>query len=285
MKAKPEKEKKLKFKIPVPPAYKASDLKEALEGDTKVLTQNANVFTILKDMLYSNIHKFPKRLKDLRIIIPIFIVLWAYLGWTQAGGLTPILIFLTASYNNFIGKFFYLLAIFDVVIPFIRSVKSNKTNGFINIYKEALKKIKHSYKMLKINAIQVLLISSGIAIAFSNLITRNNKPDKYLVCVLFALFLIKSLGQKFKNRFFLLGQALIRDILKLINKKDTHFDSFVNLSFGGFSLGLILSFFVPYFGATNYSDPKGYIIGTIVFAGGVLFYIINKLSKAKEKHD
>lgn len=146
----------------------------------------------------------------------------------------------------------------DVIFPAVRAYRAGHFAEFKGKYESAWRKIRQGFEALQGRVVSVLVMSLGVGIAFSNLLTRNNKADKYLVCVLLALFLLKSLGQNAQNRFYLLGRALVFDLLKLTGKKDSPLDSFVSISF-----------FVPFFGSTSYTDPKGYIIGGVVLLLGV----------------
>jgi hypothetical protein len=268
-------QEKLDFKIPSPPiADEPHELVEALANGLKMSggVKPQGVVSVLKGIIGHNITGIPNRSKNLLILMGVFTVLWTALGTMNLGGFKGILIFLTGAYNNFLGKFLVFLGFVDLIIPAVKANKDNKFSDYIKKFYTAADLIKKAYNELKIKSISILIISSGFGLAFSNLLTRNNKMDKYFVCIVSALMIIKSIGAKRKNNLYAIGQGIIFDLIRLTKKKDVPLMELTHLISAGFSFGLVISFMVPYLGSTDYSDPKGYIVGGIITAVGVAYY-------------
>lgn len=275
IKSSQRKAEKLDFKIPSPPIEdEPHELADALANGLKMPggIKPQGVIAVLKGIISHNISGIPNRSKNLLILMGVFTVLWAVLGTMDLRGFKGILIFLTGAYNNFLGKFLVFLGFIELIIPAGKAIKNNSFNEYLKNFYIATDYIKKAYNEFKEKSISILLISGGLGLAFSNLLTRNNKMDKYFVCIVSALMIIKSIGARRKNNLYAIGQGIIFDLIKLTKKKNVSLTEITHLIFTGFSLGLLISFMVPYLGSTSYSDPKGYIVGAIVALSGTAYH-------------
>jgi len=279
----------LDFKIPPPPEHDEPDeLAEAITYGLKKSNElggNANsqgVVAVAKRIIAYNVTGLAKRPKNLLMLMGIFTVLWTFLGMAQPRGFTSLLIFLTGSYNNFLGKFLVFLGFVDIIIPAGKALKENRFEDYLNPFKVGLKSIKKAYKTLGSQATSLFFISSGFGIAVSNLLTRNNKIDKYFVCIITALMLMQAIGSRRKNNLFAIGQGIIADVIKLTKKKNVPMMDLTHLLFGGFSGGLVVSIAVPFLGNTQYSDPKGYIVGAVIMIIGLGLYFTTSKGVKKQ---
>lgn len=73
--------KKLNFRIPVPPPDQPADLAEAFTANGEMgmfkqqLRPEVGILTVLKEMLQYNIETLPTHVKDLKILLPVLVVI------------------------------------------------------------------------------------------------------------------------------------------------------------------------------------------------------------------
>ncbi len=276
--------------IPSPPAIDTPDeLAEALQESTVEEIQVSarampaqGFIPSLTAILEKNIANITTPKTSTLISLGVFIGLWTWLGTSHLTGITAILIFFTGSYNNFIAKLFVFMGFQQIVIPLFSNNEEENFMKQLSVFRKGYKLMRYSIKHTSKRGSTIIIIAAGWGIFISNFLTRNNKFDKYFVCIMISLLLLKAVGSKRKNNLFVLIRGLLLDISKLIKVKREDFEAYLHLSLSGFSLGLMLSYFIPFLGATNWHDPKGYYVGVTVMIVG---FVMRILIKEEEVND
>lgn len=242
----------------------------------------------LKELVTVNFKNLPKFLISNGIWLGSLAVIWLLLGsdiiktYTLPNFLQSIigfLIFITATYNGFVGKAILALFITSLLIPFINELRKGNALPFINERIDRIKKtfgiISNAFKEKGINAYILLLGYSGIGLIFANFISRNNKIDKYLACFLAGFGLINSLSQGYDNPPIKLIRAFWNDVNKLFNKKGASLSvSTFYIGCSAVALGLVGSVIFAFVNFTNsFYDPSAYIVGGIFIVGSVILQI------------
>ena len=246
---------------------------------------NMAFLPLLVDVVGANYRALVGRFrKNFIWVLPLFVV-WMFL-WTvpmmkwytmpaSLHKLGSLIIFLTATYNGFIGKAVYLTTISRNFIPMGKQVA--KGNG-MQVLNRLGRGIGIAFKALKDgkeHAIGLFVASAGIGLFISNILTRNNKPDKYLVCLMLALAILDDLSKGRGNVVLQMITALIRDIRKLTKSKSITSIRTGYIAGTGFALGLSLAFIPGQF-ANSYTSKVGMLMGTVVFVVGVVLIIVFK---------
>lgn len=245
--------------------------------------ETAGFFVVLFHLVGTNMRNIVSNFKkDMMWLIPLFIVwmiLWTIPTMTMMSLPGPIAtiiaiaIFLTATYNGFVGKFAYVVVMSRTIIPKIKSIKKNGISGLFAGYGKVIQIVKKSVAINKTLAIKLTLLFAGLGFVASNILTRNNKIDKYLVCLLAAFALFDDLSKGMGNPVVRLFSAACNDIAKLLKKQVTITIGFIYTAIPSFAIGLVLSF-IPGMFSQNYDDITGYVAGAICIAGSVVVHFM-----------
>lgn len=241
------------------------------------------LWKLLKTIVLSNYKSFPKRiLKDAIWVGPLAIVwvlLWTINGMTMytlpgfVGTLAWVGIFLTATYNGFLGKAAFITVFSRTFIPLIKGIAKGEKQAIGARYKKTWKLIMNLIKTGKMTAVKVMLMSAGVGLIASNLLTRNNKIDKYFICLLCATAIFDDLSKGQGSMVVKLTSAALRDIPMMlgqavqVNMRTTY------LSLSGFAVGLVFAI-VPGQFVNSFYSPMGAIFGVIVLVAGIVLHFV-----------
>ena len=269
--------------LPVPP--------DALSGVIGILTteeekDDTPFFKVLLQIITDNLKNAVNLIKQHYMWLVPLAVLWVWLeSIPMISGLmsNPIIkfaIFITATWNTWIGKAFFAGFIGREIVPFIREVKKS---GFMKAVKARAGRLTRTYTVA-INAFVkkgkdafiIMLCFGGAGMMLANAISRNNHIDKYMVVFLTALGLSFALSRGLNEPIIKLVRAGWRDVLHLF-KKDNSKLTVANLfiAMASFALGMILSIifaFVRF--SNNFIDFTGYIVGGVLIAAGLVWYFV-----------
>lgn len=250
------------------------------------------LWSLLTGILTRNIKNLPKYLKKnwvwLLPLAVLWLVLWIIPMMTRftfpktIDSLISLLIFLTAGYNNFLGKALYIGIINSTIIPVFKELKTNGIMSLWGRYKQTTGLIMRSYKTLGRKGIVILLIFAGIGFAFSNLITRNNKIDKYLICLMVGTALFNSLSNGVRDMTIRVVSSAYSLAMRLAGQSNVTTFKYLYAIISAFSLGTVLSF-IPGEFSRNYYDYTGYIAGIICILAGVAVHFV--FAFGVKKHD
>ena len=269
--------------LPVPP--------DALSGVIGILTteeekDDTPFFKVLLQIITDNLKNAVNLIKQHYMWLVPLAVLWVWLeSIPMISGLmsNPIIkfaIFITATWNTWIGKAFFAGFIGREIVPFIREVKKS---GFMKAVKARAGRLTRTYTVA-INAFVkkgkdafiIMLCFGGAGMMLANAISRNNHIDKYMVVFLTALGLSFALSRGLNEPIIKLVRAGWRDVLHLF-KKDNSKLTVANLfiAMASFALGMILSIIFAFVRFTNnFIDPTGYIVGGVLIVAGLVWYFV-----------
>lgn len=244
---------------------------------------NDDFVKLLKSIIYTNVKNIPNFISENMLWLLPLLIAWTFLESISnfrimtlpkpISTLVKTLIFITSTYNNFLAKGLYLIAINRSIIPTIKSIKSEGISSIYTRYLKTIGLIKESYISLKDKSLSVILASVGFSFIVSNILTRNNKIDKYFISLLTAFTLLNSLYRGYGDVFVRLFRAFLRKLSK--NTSIGH--HFIFLSIGSMSLGFVSSIIFTFIRFTNsYYDYTGYVIGSVLFAVGIFMNLRGK---------
>ncbi len=268
---------------PVPP--------DALSGVIGILTadeekDNTPFFKVLWQIILDNLKNAVQMVKQHYMWLVPLAAFWIWLGSIPMVSTlmnNPIIkfaIFITATWNTWVGKAFFTGFIGREVVPFIREIKKV---GFWKAIKARVSRLTRTYTVaIKAfikkgkDAFIILLCFGGAGMMVANAISRNNHIDKYMVVLLTALGVSFALSRGLADPVIKLVRAGWRDILHLF-KKDNSKLTVANLfiAMASFALGMILSIIFAFVRVTNnFVDPTGYIVGGVLIVAGLAWYFI-----------
>jgi len=269
--------------LPVPP--------NALSGVIGILTaeeekDDTPFFKVLLKIITDNLKNAVNLIKQHYMWLVPLAALWIWLGsipmisTLMNNPIIKFAIFITATWNTWIGKAFFAGFIGREIVPFIREIKKS---GFMNAVKARAGRLTRTYTVA-INAFIkkgkdafiIMLCFGGAGMMLANAISRNNHIDKYLVVFLTALGLSFALSRGLSEPIIKLVRAGWRDVMHLF-KKDNSKLTVANLfiAMASFALGMILSIifaFVRF--SNNFIDFTGYIVGGVLIAAGLVWYFV-----------
>ena len=271
-------------KIPRPQggmSYKNDTLREtdaeaSLGVEAKANAKNPEtLLSIAKEILLQNYRSLPKRLlRDAIWLAPLsalWLVLWTIPNVTlnrlgPLGSLASLFIFLTATYNGIFGKAAFVTVISRTILPFIKKSPSERTAHFAK-YSKTVQLIQNILRKGQMEATKLLLMSGGLGLIISNILTRNNKIDKYFVCLLCSYALFDDMAKGPSNPVIRLVAAGIRSLPISLGQRTNGNLQNAYEAITGFAIGLTFAF-VPGLVAQTFVSPMGMIFGLVVVAIG-----------------
>jgi len=244
------------------------------------------LMTVIATNYRNLIVRFKRQIHWLVPLIIIWLVLWPVpmFTWYRMPSLFKnigmFVIFLTATYNGFVGKAVFLTVVSRTLVPWFQKVKKGEGSNILLRLRRVLMLITKILKSKKEFALSLFVMSLGVGLAVSNLLTRNNKIDKYFVCLLLAIGILDDISKGRNNVVLQLFTALVRDSRKLIRSPITTTLRSGYMAAAGFSLGTILAFIPGQF-VNSWTSYMGLYFGVVVFVLGIIVYVV--LEKGEHK--
>lgn len=232
----------------------------------------------------------PKLTKKYWWLIIVVLGLWFFLAnfsvysySAKAPALTPlwmfldkfilVLVFLTASYNNFVAKGVYAAVIIRVGVPLVRRVRRDGPKKVSADFRVVVPGFKRSWAEAGTVALSLLIGFIGVGAFLSNYLTRNNRIDKIAVSLALAMALIKALSDGPKSLPFMAGRVVMKDLFAMLLRPSPVRNQHIYLAVSGLAIGLLCSLPLAFLSKMT-SDYIGYIIGIIaVIVAGVFFLL------------
>lgn len=224
------------------------------------------------DLIVKGIRNFPKIIKSVLLPMALVTVVNIILGTIptyKLGGLIGkiifILIFLTASYNSFIPRTVFWIAIFTVGKKLFIKVRHIGLSKTVGEFKQLPVTVKNSLVNLGNKRNFVLMGALGLGLITANFLTRNNRFDKAFVPIVLAISIADTLLKGSDSLLFKALKLKHKDLSGLFKKRIILSDSHVVISGVGFMLGLIGNLLF----AVIKIDMGGYIAGLILAVAGI----------------
>lgn len=274
----------VKSRIPSPASIVSNIFDTTRETDTEVSQQNPSIpsvvaqeklISVIKEILLTNYRALPKRLlQDAVWLAPLsalWLILWTIPNQTlnrlgPLGSLASLMIFLTATYNGIFGKAAFVTVISRTILPLIKKKNPERTAHFAK-YGKTLQLIQSMVRKGKTEAMKLILMSGGLGLIASNILTRNNKIDKYFVCLLCSYALFDDMAKGPSNPVIRLVSAGLSSLPMQLGQRLNGNLQTAYIAITGFAIGLTLAF-VPGLVAQTFVSPVGIIFGLIVLAIG-----------------
>lgn len=186
-----------------------------------------------------------------------------------------LLVFLTASYNNFVAKGVYAAIIIRVGLPLAGRIRSEGLFKVINDFKALVPGFKDSWVQAGTVALSLLVGFSGVGAFLSNYLTRNNRIDKIAVTLALAIALMKALSDGPRSLPFMAGRVVTKDLFVLMLKPSPVQNHHIYVAVSGLALGFLLCLPFAYLSKFT-SDDIGYITGVIGMVAALVLLFVKK---------
>ena len=197
--------------------------------------------------------------------------------WNLIDKFILLLVFLTASYNNFVAKGIYAAIIIRVGLPLAGRIRREGLLKVFNDFQKIGPGFKESWATAGGIALSLLVGFLGVAAFLSNYLTRNNRIDKIAVSLALAMALAKALSDGTKSLPFMAGRVVTKDLFVLLLRPSPVKNHHIYIAVSGLALGFLCSLPFAYL-SKMISDDIGYITGVIAMVAAlILFFAKNKL--------
>lgn len=189
-------------------------------------------------------------------VIPATLFVWTVLGsfnayalvmsapslaglWMFLNKIVLVLVFLTASYNSFIGKAVYATLVFKVGLPLINRIRRE---GFGKVSKEfsaLLPNLRSNWTLVGGKSMGLLVLFAGSAAFISNFLTRNNAIDKIAVSLAIAFSLMKALSDGPRSIPFMTSRVVMKDIFVAMKKPSPVRNHHIYVAISGLVTGFL----------------------------------------------
>lgn len=229
-------------------------------------------------------------------MLPVILIVWTLLGsfnvyrlmflmpalsplWLLLNKVILILVFLTAAYNNFIGKAVYGTLVIRVIIPLVRRFRREGLGKVAGEFKSLMPNLKINWHTAGTRSIGLIVFFSGCAAFVSNFLTRNNAVDKIAVSLAIAFSLMKSLSDGPRSIPFMTGRVVMKDIFVAFRKPSPVRNHHIYMAISGLVLGFLSSLLLAVL-RKSMGENIGYILGSITMVIGIALFIALKPKKA-----
>jgi hypothetical protein len=251
---------------------------------------------LLRKSLGNVARTVPPLLRRYAWVLPVILVVWSILGSFDAyrlmfsmPALTPlwmfldkiilILVFLTASYNNFIGKAVYGTLVIRVVLPLVRRGRREGLGKVSGEFKSLIPNMKTNWQTAGAGSLGLFITFGGCAAFLSNFLTRNNAVDKIAVSLVIGLSLIKALSDGPRSIPFMTGRVVMKDIFVAFRKPSPVRNHHIFVAISGLALGFFSSLLLAVL-RKSLGENIGYILGAIAVVSGIVLFLALKSKKA-----
>jgi len=245
----------------------------------------ANTLQLAIGIIRYNIKKIKNTIKRGWILYAVMAVVWlifmtlkTYTLPAPLKAISFVFIFLSSAYNNFVAKILYLKVFSKDIIPLFKAIKNKKTSKYFEGFKLVPGKIGMAWKEKKRTGTAAFLSFLGISIAIGNFLMRNNRIDKYFICLMLAYSMYRGISQGNRAIQYITGRVVSKDIFGGIKKNNPFDESLITLSLSGIMCGFGVGSFLmsqmwrrlPYIVA----DYTGYIVGGFVLFAGIIVAVV-----------
>ncbi|UWG98634.1 hypothetical protein LPY66_07555 [Dehalobacter sp. DCM] len=288
--------------VPRPQGYNGSDLTQKKKKERRMELQGLEVgdprstINLLKLGLHNVAQSLPPILRKYGWMIPIILVIWTGLGtfsaykmmaaapalaplWMFLDKIILVLVFLTASYNNFIGKAIYATVVLRVIVPLVRRVRREGFRKVKTNFTSLIPDLQKNWAEVGARSLGILILFAGLAAMISNFLTRNNAIDKIAVSLAIAFAIMKALGDGPRSIPFMTGRVVMNDLFVLLRKPSPVRNHHIYVALSGLTLGFLSSILLAVL-RKPLGENIGYILGAIAVVAGLVLIVVMKSKQA-----
>jgi hypothetical protein len=187
--------------------------------------------------------------------------------WLFLDRFVLIVIFITATYNNFVAKAVYMTLIYRVGIPMGLRFKTEGPQKVIGEFAAIGPTFKSNRLLSGASATGLLIGFIGAGAFISNFMTRNNSIDKVAVSIAIAVSLFKALSDGPKSIPFMTGRVVMKDLFVAMKKPSPVRNHHIYVAVFGLACGFLCCLILAWL-RKPLGDSIGYILGTIAMIAG-----------------
>lgn len=236
--------------------------------------------------------KVPPLLRKYSWVIPVVLMVWTVLGsfnayklmssmpalyplWAFLEKIVLFLVFLTAAYNNFIGKAVYGTLVVRVIIPFIRRIRRQGVGKVSADFKALIPGFKANFAEAGARSLGLVVFFSGTGAFLSNYLTRNNAADKIAVSLAIAFALMKALNDGKYSLPFVTSRVVMKDLFVAARRPSPVRNHHIYVAISGLTLGFTSSLLLAVL-RKSMGENIGYLLGTAAMAAGAALFFARK---------
>jgi len=240
--------------------------------------------------------KVPPLLRKYSWVIPVVLMVWTVLGsfnayklmssmpalyplWAFLEKIVLFLVFLTASYNNFIGKAVYGTLVVRVIIPFVRRIRRQGFGKVSADFKSLIPGFKTNCAAVGSRSLGLVLFFGGCGAFLSNYLTRNNAADKMAVSLAIAFALMKALNDGKYSLPFVTSRVVMKDLFVATGRPSPVRNHHIYVAIGGLALGFLSSLLLAIL-RKPMGENIGYMLGAAAMAAGAAAFFARKMKSA-----
>lgn len=267
---------------------------EGLEGGDPRSTVH-----LLKLGIRNTAAALPGMIKKYPWVLPLVLFVWTVLGtfdayklamsmpslagfWMSLNKLVLLLVFLTASYNSFIGKAIYGTLVLRVGLPLFRRIRKDGIGKVSNEFKSLIPDLKTNWAMVGAKSVGLLVFFAGSGAFISNFLTRNNAIDKVAVSLAIAFSLMKALADGHRSLPFMTGRVVMKDIFVAMKKPSPVRNHHIHVAIGGLITGFLCCLPLAVL-RKPLGESIGYQLGALAMVVGIGLIIALGKKTANEK--
>lgn len=241
----------------------------------------------------------PAMIKKYAWAIPAVLFVWTVLGSFNAyklvstvPSLTPlwlfldkivlVLVFLTASYNSFIGKAVYATLIIKVGIPLVRRMQREGFGKVSNEFMTLIPNLKANWSLAGSKSLGLMMFFAGSGAFLSNFLTRNNAIDKIAVSLVIAFSLMKALSDGPRSIPFMTGRVVMKDLFVAMRKPSPVRNHHIYVALSGLTAGFLCCLPLAVL-RKALGESIGYQLGVVAMIVGVGLMMTLRMRGADEK--
>lgn len=234
-------------------------------------------------------------------VLPVVLLVWTLLGsfnayrlmssvpaltplWVFLDKIVGLLVFLTAAYNNFVGKALYGTLFFKVILPLLRRMRREGVVKVGGEFKSLLPNLLVNWSAVGTRSIGLIIFFAGCGAFVSNFLTRNNAFNKTAVSLAVAFTLMKTLSTGSRSIPFMTGRVVMNDVFAALKRPSPVRNQHLFIAISGLVLGFLSSVLLALL-RSSMGDNIGYILGAIAMAAGIVLFFVLKSKKAEENTD
>lgn len=202
--------------------------------------------------------------------------------WLFLDKIVLILVFFTASYNNFIAKAVYATIVVKVGIPLFNRIRKEGIGKVSTDFKTLVPNLKSNWELTGGKSLGLLVFFAGSAAFMSNFLTRNNAIDKIAVSLAIAFTLMKALGDGPRSIPFMTGRVVMKDIFVAMHKPSPVRNHHIYIAISGLVTGFLCSLPLSVL-RKSMGENIGYLLGTLAMVVGIGLIVSLGMKKTNEK--
>lgn len=255
----------------------------------KIVNAQLNQTSFLREMkkilmIWKRFVKKPTKENIILLVgVGVAFLLWFWTIYAPGGfnymppsGLKSVFAFLSASFNNVPTRVLHFSALVTLVSAFLPSLIQGKIGPLLGNIQGVVALTRKIISYQKSQVFNIMIISLGAGLFFSNFMMRNNSINKYFACFTVGMMIMMATSGMFNSTFVRLCKGLFYDVAKMFRYQSylSKYQIALQLGFGGGLIMSIISSVIRDVFNNAMTDSIGYILGMIIMGTGLVLSVM-----------